>query len=139
MILSGDGVIALEFQMRFVEKTAVGFAGIALAGLLAGCHGGGLGNHGLEMDRLQNRYEELGQLVAHAQHCSLPVDDNQVHDWLKAYAGKNGADPTETTSLVSYYDAAVQNEGRSISSTPCNDDEKTRTAALLNDKLNQFK
>jgi hypothetical protein len=109
-----------------------------LPGLLALSVFTSCANKGMRLDQMKNRFEELGQLVAHMRQCSLAVDEPGLRVRLQKYASANGADAQEQASLLSYYEGAIETETRAIASTDCSEDDKTRNAALFNDKLNQF-
>jgi hypothetical protein len=93
---------------------------------------------GLTLEGLRDRYENLGELVGHAEHCGLSTNRAEIMGALKKHASRQGANDLEQESLVSYFNASVEQKARTDSAS-CNADEKTRTGALLNDQLNQFK
>lgn len=98
-----------------------------------GCRG-----KGLVLEELRSKFQDLGDVVGQAEHCAIPTNREEITTRLKHYANQQGANDLEQESLVSYFNASADQSAKNAAAD-CTPDEKSRTAALLNERLLPFK
>jgi hypothetical protein len=106
---------------------------LAIPVIFSGCH-----SKGIALEDLQGRFEDLGDVVGQAERCGVTTNRTEIGELLKKRAVEQGANDLEQESLLSYFNAAADQSAKTKGDA-CTADDKTRTSALLNDQLNQFK